>query len=160
MEYQRKVVSAELIMGPLLDLLDEVEAVPLVISGGSMTPFLVHGRDTVYLSKARRPLRRGDMVLYQRESGAYVLHRVFRVEKNIHEYTMIGDAQTALEPGIREDQIRAVVTAVCRKGKLLKKGNFWWDFFEKIWIRMVPMRPMAKKIYSFIKRLLGNKGAI
>ena len=51
MEHQRKVISPELIMKPLLDLLDEVEAVPLVITGGSMTPFLVHGRDTVYLSK-------------------------------------------------------------------------------------------------------------
>lgn len=34
MEYQRKVISPELIMGDLLDLLDEVGAVPLVITGG------------------------------------------------------------------------------------------------------------------------------
>ena len=25
----------------------------------------------------------------------------------------------------------AVVTAVRWKGKLLKQGSFWWDFFEK-----------------------------
>lgn len=153
MEYQRKVVSAELIMGPLLDLLDEVEAVPLVISGGSMTPFLVHGRDTVYLSKVKRPLRRGDMVLFHRDNGSYVLHRIFRVEEKTHVYTMIGDAQTALEPGIRQDQIKAVVTAVNRKDKLLKRNNFWWFFFEKIWIRMVPLRPAVRKLYTaFFKK--------
>ena len=153
MEYQRKVVSAELIMGPLLDLLDEVEAVPLVITGGSMTPFLVHGRDTVYLSKVKRPLRRGDMVLFHRDNGSYVLHRIFRVEEKTHVYTMIGDAQTVLEHGIRQDQIKAVVTAVNRKDKLLKRNNFWWFFFEKIWIRMVPMRPAVRKLYTaFFKK--------
>ena len=147
-----------MIMEPLLALLDEVEAVPLVISGGSMTPFLVHGRDTVYLSKITKPLKKGDMVLYQRNSGSYVLHRVFRADDDL--FTMIGDAQTLLEHGIHKSQIRAIVTAVRRKDKLLQEGSFWWVFFEKIWIRMVPLRPAAKKVYSILLKLLGNKGAI
>ena len=63
MEYKLKVDSPDVIMEPLLALLDEAEAVPLVISGNSMTPFLVDGRDTVYLSKPNRPLKKGDMVL-------------------------------------------------------------------------------------------------
>lgn len=153
MEQNIKIVSPDLIMDPLLALLDETTSVPLVISGNSMTPFLVHHRDTVYLSKASRPLKRGDMVLYQRDNGSYILHRVFRVQDAPHTYTMVGDAQTMLEPGIRPDQIRALVTAVRRKDKLLKKGSFWWVFFEKIWIRMVPMRPAVRNIYSFIKKL-------
>lgn len=144
-------------MEPLIALLEDAEAVPLVISGGSMTPFLVHRRDTVYLSKADRPLKRGDMVFYQRDNGRYVLHRVLRADGDA--FTMIGDAQTQPEPGIRRDQIRAVVTAVRRKDKLLKKGNFWWDFFEKVWIRLVPIRPFIRNVYTAAKRLLGNKGA-
>ena len=48
----------------------------------------------------------------------------------------------------------AVVTAVRRKGKLLKQGSFWWDFFEKVWIRMVPLRPAAKAVYSCFVKLL------
>lgn len=158
MEHKVRIVSPKAIMEPLLALLDEVEAVPLVISGGSMTPFLVHGRDTVYLSKVKKPLKKGDMVLYQRLGGSYVLHRILKVEGSL--YTMVGDAQTHLELGIHESQIRAIVTAVRRKDKLLQKGSFWWIFFEKIWVRMVPLRPAVRKAYSFIKRLLGNKGAI
>ena len=73
---------------------------------------------------------------------------------------MVGDAQTYLESGIRPDQIHAIVTAAYRKDKLLQKGNFWWDFFEIVWIRLVPLRPALKKMYSFVKKLLGNKGAI
>ncbi len=149
MEHKIKIASPEQVMEPLLGLLDDTDGVPLVISGGSMTPFLVHGRDTVYLSKVTGPLRKGDMVLYQRVGGAYVLHRVLKVDEG--SYTMIGDAQIHREPGIRPSQIRAVVTAVRRKGKLLKKGSFWWDFFEKVWIRMVAIRPAVRKVYVMLK---------
>ena len=157
MTHNLKVVSPDELMEPLLSLLEETTAVPLVISGGSMTPFLVHRRDTVYLSKVDRQLRRGDMVLYQRDNGRYVLHRVLQVDGGV--YTMIGDAQIQSEPNIRRDQVRAVVTAVLRKDKLLKKGSFWWDFFEKVWIRLVPIRPLVRNVYTAAKRLLGNKGA-
>lgn len=93
------------------------------------------------------------MVLYRRDDGSYILHRVYQVERD--SYTMVGDAQTWLEAGIRRDQILAQVTAVRRKGKLLQKGCFWWNFFEKIWIRMVPFRPAAMKVYAWTTKLFG-----
>lgn len=158
MEHRVKIVSPDVIVEPLLALLEKTQAVPLVITGGSMTPFLAPGRDTVYLSKAEKPIRKGDMVLYRRHNGRYVLHRVLKADPE--GYTMIGDAQTQPEPGITPAQICAVVTAVRRKDRLLQSGSFWWDFFEKVWIRMVPLRPPVRKIYFVIKKLLGNKGAI
>jgi len=151
MEHKVKILEPEQLMPQLLELLEITEPVPLVIGGGSMTPFLVHGRDTVYLSKVRQPLKRGDMVLYRRSSGNYILHRVYRAEED--SYTMVGDAQFQLEPGIRPDQILAVVTAVRRKGKLLQKGSFCWTFFEKIWIRMVILRPALMAGYARMKKL-------
>lgn len=151
MEHKVKILEPEQLMEPLLALLEETESVPLVISGSSMTPFLVHGRDTVYLSKVTQPLKRGDMILYRRDSGAYILHRIYRVEQD--SYTLVGDAQAWLETGIRPDQVLAVVSAVRRKGKLLKKGSFWWDFFEKVWIRMVPLRSAVRGVYSRVKKL-------
>ncbi|MBP3384047.1 MAG: S24/S26 family peptidase [Firmicutes bacterium] len=153
MEHYKKVVPPEQMMEPLLALLNETDCVPLVISGSSMSPFLAHSRDTVYLSRADRPLKRGDMILYQRDSGGYVLHRILSVEKD--SFTLLGDAQTLPEPGIRPEQVRAYVKAVCRKGKLLQKGSFWWEFFEKVWIRMVPVRPVIIKIYAGIRRATG-----
>ena len=147
---QIRTVSPDLVVEPLLGLLDETPAVPLVISGSSMTPFLAPGRDTVYLSKVTGPLKRGDMVLYRRDNGRCVLHRILRVDKA--SLTMLGDAQTVPEPGIRRNQILAVVTAVRRKGKLLKRGSFWWFFFGTVWIRMVPLRPLAGNIYHALKK--------
>lgn len=134
----------------LLELLEELGTVPLVISGGSMAPFLVHGRDTVYLEKPGTPLKRGDMVLYRRGGGRYILHRICKAEGET--FTMVGDAQTRREPGIRREQILARVTAVRRKGKLLQKGSFLWNFFEKHWIRMIPLRPMAMAVYRCLKK--------
>ena len=141
---QRKIVSPETVMEPLLELLKEAEAVPLVVSGSSMAPFLAHGRDTVYLSKVTQPPGRGDVVLYQRNNGKFVLHRVLRVEGEV--YTMLGDAQTVAEPGIHREQIRAVVTAVRRKDRLLQRGGVLWFFFEKVWLSMVPLRPVARRV--------------
>ena len=151
MESNVKILSPEELIPPLLEALEEVDCVPLVISGGSMTPFLVHGRDTVYLSRIREPLKRGDMVLYRRDSGNYVLHRIYRTESET--FTLVGDAQTKLEPGIRQDQMLALVTAVRRKGKLLQPGSFWWEFFRRVWIRLVPLRPVIRSVYCGISRL-------
>jgi len=150
MERNVKVLPPEVLMDQLLGLLEDTESVPLVISGSSMTPFLVHGRDTVYLSKVKRPLKKGDMILYCRDNGAYILHRICRADGET--YTLVGDAQTWLESGVRQDQVLAVVSAVCRKGKILRSGSFWWDFFERIWIRMISLRPAAMAVYS---RLMG-----
>lgn len=146
MKSERHVLPAEELMPRIISLIELGDTVPLVISGGSMTPFLVHGRDTVFLSPPNRVFKRGDMILYQRDNGSYVLHRIYRVEGD--RFCLIGDAQAALEPGIRRDQIIAYVSAVNRKGKVLQPGSFWWVFFEKVWIRMVPIRHWIMGAYT------------
>lgn len=147
MEHKVKIMDPDQLIPQLLELLEETDSVPLVISGSSMTPFLVHGRDTVYLSKITHPPKRGDMILYQRDNGKYILHRVYQTGE---DFTMVGDAQTDLEHGIRLDQMLAQVTAVHRKGKLLRKGDSCWDFFEKVWIRIVSLRPSVRAVYARI----------
>ena len=149
MESKLRVTDPEELMGPLLELVEQGETVPLVISGGSMTPFLVHRRDAVYLSRISRPLKKGDMILYRRDNGAYVLHRVCRVRKDC--FDLVGDAQTAIERGIRSGQVLALVTAVRRKGQLLQNGSFWWTFFETVWIRLIPLRPALLGVYRWLR---------
>ena len=152
MEHKVKVLPPEVLMEQLLGLLDSAEYVPLNISGSSMTPFLVHSRDTVYLSRVTRPLKKGDMILYRRDSGAYVLPRIYQVTPE--GYWLVGDAQILIEKGVRRDQVLALVTAVRRKEKLLQPGSFWWDFFEKVWIRLIPLRPGIAAAYSALTRAL------
>ena len=153
MQTRRTMLPPEVLLEEYRRILAEepnVTGLPLIVTGGSMNPFLIQGRDTVYLSRLERPARRGDMLLYQRAGGQYVLHRVWKAEKD-GTFTMVGDAQTELEPGIREDQIIAIVTSVVRKGKPMAPGGFWWEFFEKVWIRMVPLRPLFWRVYSRLR---------
>lgn len=149
-----RVVDTAALLEEYRTLVQQVDMVPLVVSGSSMTPFLVHGRDTVYLSKVSRPLRRGDMVLYQRKSGAYILHRICRVRDG--SFDIVGDAQTVIEHGVRREQIFAVVRAAKRKGRMQQPGCFWWTFFEKFWVRVIPLRPMLLRGYGALHRLWGR----
>ena len=103
MEHKVRVIEPRLLTEQLPQLLQEAESVPLVISGSSMVPFLVHGRDTVYLSKVAQPLKKGDMIFYRRRGGQYVLHRICKVRDG--SYDLVGDGQVAIERGIRPEQI-------------------------------------------------------
>ncbi len=150
MEHKTRIVDPQELMPQLPALLQETGSIPLVITGGSMVPFLVHGRDTVYLSRVPATLKRGDMILYRRDSGDYVLHRIFRAEGRL--YTLLGDAQTTPEPGIRQEQVLALVTAVRRKGKLLQRGSFLWGFFARTWLWLRPVRPLLTKIYTAFRK--------
>ena len=61
MKLKSTVIDPQDLIPQLLELLDETDTVPLLISGNSMSPFLIHGRDTVFLSKIITPPQRGDM---------------------------------------------------------------------------------------------------
>ncbi len=145
-----KTVDTQIFLDAVKEMVREGREVPVTITGNSMSPFLVHGRDRVLFSSIKRPLQKGDMVLYQRKGGQYVMHRIRRINRIRNEYYMIGDAQMMTEGPLKEGQIAAVVTSVCRKGKWLKQGDFWWEFFRGPWLYMVPFRRVALRTYALL----------
>ena len=155
MEQRMKTMDTALLLESYRDLLQTVEMLPLVVTGNSMLPFLVHKRDAVYLTKIKKPLKVGDMVLYQRLNGEYILHRICRIKDKT--YCMVGDAQTVIEPDIKEEQLIAVVCKAQRKGKVQKPGCFWWFFFENIWVRMIPCRPVLQRLYGVFHQCFRRK---
>lgn len=146
-----RVVDTNEYVSVLRELAEEGRVVSMLIAGSSMSPFLCHNRDYIYFTKPDRELRRGDMVFYQRDTGQYVMHRIYKRKKE--GYYMVGDAQTQIEGPLRGDQIFARIIKVKRKGRIIEPGNFWWEFFEHVWIRIIPMRKVIEKLYS----LLGQK---
>lgn len=132
----------------LKELANEGQELSLVIAGNSMSPFLVHERDLIYFKKPDRPLKRGDMVFFQRKNGLYVMHRIWK--KKPEGYYIVGDSQLEVEGPVQEDQIFALITGVCRKGKQLAPGDFWWEFFARVWIRIVPLRKYLIRLYGKI----------
>lgn len=145
-----KTVDTRAYISMLRELVEEGKSVQVVISGGSMLPFLAHGRDTIFFEQPKKPLQRGDMIFFQRRSGDYVMHRIYKMEPE--GLYIVGDAQTDIEGPVQPEQVFAVVTAVRRKGKMLGPGSFWWEFFEHIWIRVVPLRRGILKLYNCFKK--------
>lgn len=122
----------------LKQMTEEGNEVSMLISGNSMSPFLIHGRDWILFRKPERKLHQGDMVFYQRKTGQYVMHRI--VKKRPEGFYLAGDAQDQMEGPILEEQIFARIIKVKRKGKWIGPGNFWWEFFAHIWIHILPVR--------------------
>ena len=145
-----RVLDTREYVSALREIVEQGGEVSMVIWGSSMAPFLVHGRDIIFFSSPDRPLRRGDMVFYQRENGQFVMHRIYRVTKE--GYDMVGDGQTQIEQGIRREQIFARITCVKRKGRMLTDKNFWWRFFASVWLTLLPLRPRLVQLYGLCKR--------
>lgn len=129
-----------------------VKTVSVPVAGSSMVPFLTDG-DTAYLEQPTTPIRRGDIVLYTRSTGRYVLHRVYRVCRD-GSFLMVGDAQTQLEHIPSRNQIHARVTAVVHRGKHVTPGSIRWWAYRHIWLLLRPFRPQLMK---FRKKLPGRK---
>ena len=147
----RKVDTNEYV-SVLRELTEEGKEVSLLVAGSSMSPFLIHERDYICFKKPDRELRKGDMVFYQRMSGQFVMHRIYKVKPE--GFYIVGDAQTEIEGPVLREQIFAIVTRVKRKGKWIKPGDFWWVFFEKVWLHMIPIRRVVIGLYGILYKLL------
>lgn len=139
----------------LRELLDAGQTVQLPVSGNSMLPLLIHNRDSVTLARPETPLKVGDIVLYQRPTGEYILHRICRITQA--GIFCIGDAQQQVEGPIAPDAVFGRVTAAVRKGKTLTPGTPLWDFSARAWIRMIPCRHTLMRLYGI--RFPDGKGA-
>ena len=150
-----RVVDTGAYVSVLRELAESGKTVSMRIAGNSMSPFLVHDRDYIFFTRPEREIRRGDMVFYQRFTGQYGMHRVCRIKDN--RYYLVGDAQTKVEGPLYREQIFALITAGKRKGKIVRPGDFWWEFFEHIWVRLIPARRLIVKSYSIISRVFPKK---
>ena len=150
MKRQIRQVDTREYVAALRELTEQGNEVCMRVAGNSMAPFLVHGRDEICFRRPDRSLKRGDMVFYQRRDGAFVMHRICRIRKD--EYFLIGDAQMEIEGPIAREQIFALITAVRRKGQWIRAGCFWWELFAHVWIRVIPLRRILRRLYGGIKR--------
>lgn len=146
-----KKVDTKEYVSMLRELTESGKEVSMLIAGSSMSPFLIHERDSICFKKPDRTLCRGDMVFYQRPDGQYVMHRIYKV--SAEGYYIVGDAQQDIEGPVKREQIFALITKVRRKGKWIAPGDFWWEFFEHVWIRMVPVRRLIIGSYTKMKRI-------
>ena len=87
------------------------------ITGTSMMPLLKEGRDRVELKPyCHERLQKGDVVLYKKNDGTLVLHRIIKTE-NGEFFTVLGDHQCNNAERVNKNQIMAVACGFFIKGR-------------------------------------------
>lgn len=120
--------------------------IPVPVAGTSMCPFL-HPGDTVFLDPPGARLRRGDIVLFTRPDGSYVLHRIASVNPD-GSLEMLGDAQTRREHVAGRDRICAVVCHARLGDRLISPHHPRWRFYQTVWLWAAPLRPLIFRIHQ------------
>lgn len=136
---------------PLIrEALSAGESVRIFPMGTSMLPMLRQSVDSVVLSPVTGKLRKYDIPLYQRESGKYILHRIIGVGET---YTCMGDNQLQQEPGIRHDQLIAVVTAFYRGDRKHSVTDLDYRLYCRIWYHTRYLRKFWRKCLGWLKKI-------
>ena len=145
-----KVIDTTAYLDTVCALLREGHAhVPVTVAGTSMTPFLDPG-DTVFLDLPNGAVEKGDVILFRRMGGQYVLHRIVAIGDD-GILTLLGDAQLLPEP-VHPSQVRAVVTGIRRGEKLLGPDSLRWRFFRGPWQRCRRIRPYVNRIRNILQK--------
>ena len=121
----------------------------LTVTGGSMLPMLRPHRDAVELIIPQSNPEKGDIILYRRENGVYVLHRIIATDDE--GYICSGDNQVMREP-VKPEQVLALVVGYIRKGKYRSTDAFGYRLYNGLWTGLFPLRG----IYIAIRRPLGK----
>lgn len=143
-----KVPTDELMQVVMLQL-ESGGVANLTVTGFSMMPMLRNLRDAVVLIPVPEMLKTGDIALFRRDNGQYILHRVIKVVKD--GYLFCGDNQAELEL-VRHDQLIALVGGFTRKGKAHSLAEYSYRLYTTACIRLFCLR----KPYIGMRRRLGR----
>ena len=133
---------------PLItDFINEDKEVVFTARGNSMRPLLRDGKDQLILASTKeKNIGKGDVVLYKRENGTYVAHRILDVAPD-GSFTMLGDAQFDIEKGIRPDQIIAVASGFIIRGKEKSVNSKCYRKYVKFWKKSKHIKKLYLKFF-------------
>ena len=147
------------------DVLDRMGVLTYTNKGVSMMPLLREDRDLMVIrKKGPERCRRLDVVLFRRPQvtgrGAYVLHRVLRVNDD-GTYWIVGDDCIGGET-VPDERVLGVLEAVVRDGKTipvtsrgyLAYSHLWCDFYP-VRVLLLRARGVAGRGVRGVRRLLG-----
>ena len=133
-------------------LLEQGQSIQIQPQGYSMYPLFVPGRDAAVIERTESAgVKRGDVVLYRREGGILVLHRVCRVRKD--GFYMVGDNQSQVEGPLQGSQIKGILTGFVRKGKYRSVKNPVYRLASRLWLFLRPLRPGLSRAAAAVKRV-------
>lgn len=121
----------------------------LTVTGVSMMPMLRSRRDTVDLIPVTEKRKAGDIILYRRENGQFVLHRIIRVTED--GYICCGDNQ-AMREDVSHSQLLAVVDGFTYKNKHYTLEDPGYRLYAWACVKLF----LFRKPYIAVRRRLGR----
>ena len=141
-----KINMEELV--PLIkEVIDSGAVFRLYPRGESMLPTICQGEDSVDLAKPSE-LKKYDIVLYQRECGKYVLHRIVNIRGDLCD--MCGDNQLEIEKDIPASSIIAFVPYLYKGEKMIDTSDK--GYLNKI--KILYLKKSGHRLISKIKKLI------
>lgn len=145
-----KKVALEELYPIIKEQLESGGTVGLPITGTSMLPLLVQGRDSVTLSPAEK-VKVNDIIFYRRDNGAFVLHRIIGIDDK--GYVLCGDNQWVKEYGIKDRNIIGVVTGINRDGKDILVDDEKYVKYCNRWLKLLPIRKPLVKLLTILRAI-------
>ena len=137
------------------EYLSNGQDVVIRVRGNSMFPLMRSNIDNIKIMPAEFVrIKKRDIVLIKRDSGAYVIHRVCKKTQNA--FYMVGDNQQNVEGPLRPDQLIAVAEEVYRGKRTIRRGSLTWNLYACVWLMLRPVRkPLLAalvRMYSAVRR--------
>lgn len=142
-------VQSDVVIAELRRFIDEGKSVILPVSGRSMLPFIVGGKDRVEFFPLKDELQKGDVVMAEVDEGYYVVHRVMRIDDN--RLVLEGDGNLGFQEHCAVEKVIAkgvyVIDLKGRKHSLTSPSAMrkW-----RIWMGLKPVRRLLLKVVKII----------
>lgn len=144
-----KAVALKDIFPVIKEQLDSGGSASFISHGTSMKPLLRDGRDTVFLVKPGKALKKMDIIFYRRDDGTFVLHRIVGIKNGV--FTCRGDNQFVNEYNIAPESVIAVLSHYEKNGKKKSAASFPFRLYSFFWVNSVYLRKFCVRFINFLR---------
>ena len=149
---KNKEMQLEQVLPLIVEQLALSKTVRFYPRGVSMLPLLRENIDSVVLASVPPALKKYDLPLYRRDDGQFILHRIVRVEGDT--YTCMGDNQHIPEPGVRRDQMVALVTGFYRGDRYHRVTEPGYAIYCRVHCAVRSLRHLWRRGKNWLRRHL------
>lgn len=146
------IVSLEHLIPVIRKSLSEGKPVRFSSTGSSMVPFIYNG-DDIELMPINEELKRCDIILLEKDTNKYVLHRITKIDGG--KIFLRGDAQSKAEGPFDIQNAIGIAGVSFRKGRRRNHTRGFWKFAGKVWVGFFPIPLFEYSVYKFIRRFAG-----
>lgn len=131
------------------DILNSKGYLITTANGTSMLPLIRPKKDSIFIKKDIP--KKYDVVLYKRDDGKYILHRILDIINN--EYVICGDNQFVKEYGINNKNILGVMEGFYRDNKYVNINSLRYKIYVYVWCKSLKIRRFIMRGVKIINKL-------